>query len=81
MEEQVVDTEDIFGSLSVSKILVAAIETLGEIAIPTSVFLNAATEDKELQVDYNSDNQIFTFKIKANNGAELDNDQLITDFE
>jgi len=81
MEEQIVDTEDIFGSLSVSKILVAAIETLGEIAIPTSVFLNAATEDKELQVDYNSDNQIFTFKIKANNGAELDNDQLITDFE
>ena len=61
---QVTTAEDVFGSLSVSKILVAAIQSLGEIKIPTTVFLNAGNEDKELQVDYNSDDQTFTFKLK-----------------
>lgn len=59
--------EDIFKSLSVTRILVGAIETLGEITIPTSVFLNATAEDKELQVDYNSDDQTFVFKLKSSN--------------
>jgi hypothetical protein len=57
--------ENIFGTLSVPKILIATIQTLGEITVPTDAFINAGTEDQELQVDYNSDNQTFTFKLKV----------------
>jgi hypothetical protein len=64
--------EDVFGSLSVPKILIAALQTLGEIVVPTDLFLNAGTEDQELEVDYNSDNQTFTFKLKENNVREED---------
>jgi hypothetical protein len=58
------DPQDIFASLNVSKILVAILEIEKEIVIPSSLFLNAATIDKELQVDYNSDNQTFVFKLR-----------------
>lgn len=58
------DPADVFASLNVSKILVAILEQQKEISVPSSAFLNAATEDKELQVDYDSDNQTFLFKLK-----------------
>lgn len=57
--------EDIFATLSVPKILIAAIQTLGEITVSTDLFINAGAEDQELQVDYNSDDQTFTFKLKV----------------
>jgi hypothetical protein len=56
--------EDVYAQLNIAKILVAAIESLGEISLPVSTFLNAANEDKELQVDYNESDQTFTFKLK-----------------
>ena len=59
--------DDIFAQLNVSRILVALIENSGEVSIPVNNFINAVNEDKELQVDYNKDNQTFTFKIKAKN--------------
>ena len=80
-EIKVSTAEEVFGSLSVPKILIAAIQTLGEITVPTDSFLNAGTEDQELQVDYNSDNQTFTFKLKESNGSGFNNDQLIESFE
>jgi hypothetical protein len=43
------------------------LETLKEINVPALTFLDAANEDKELQVDYDSDNQSFTFKLKDKN--------------
>lgn len=73
--------EDVFGALSVPKILIAAIETLGKITVSTDLFMNAATEDQELKVDYNSDDQTFTFTLKGKDESGTDNDQLITDFE
>jgi hypothetical protein len=73
--------EDVFGALSVPKILIAALETLGTITVSTDLFMNAATEDQELKVDYNSDDQTFTFALKGKNESGTDNDQLITDFE
>lgn len=66
-EIKVSTAEEVFGSLSVPKILIAALETLGTITIPTDLFMNAATEDQELQVDYNSDDQTFTFSLKGKN--------------
>jgi len=80
-EIKVSTAEEVFGSLSVPKILIAAIQTLGEITVPTDSFLNAGTEDQELQVDYNSDNQTFTFKLKVLNESGFNNDQLIESFE
>jgi hypothetical protein len=56
--------EDVFAQLNVSRILVAALETLGEISIPIMTVVNAENEDKELQVDYDETNQSFTFKLK-----------------
>jgi hypothetical protein len=60
----VTEEQDIFASLNVSKILVAILEIQKEITVPSELFLNAATIDKELQVDYDSDNQSFKFKLK-----------------
>jgi hypothetical protein len=73
--------EEVFGALSVPKILIASLETLGTITVSTDLFLNAATEDQELKVDYNSDDQTFTFSLKGKNESWTNNDQLITDFE
>jgi hypothetical protein len=77
---QVTTAEEVFASLSVPKILIAALETLGEVVIPTTIFLNAASEDKELQVDYNSDDQTFTFKLKETDGQH-DNSSVDSDSE
>jgi hypothetical protein len=56
--------EDVYAQLNIAKILVAAIESIGEISLPVSKFLEATNEDKELQVDYNELDQTFTFKLK-----------------
>jgi hypothetical protein len=72
---------DIFASLNVSKILVAILEIQKEITIPSSSFIDAATEDKELQVDYDLDSQSFKFKLKGKDGSGFNNDQLIESFE
>ncbi len=73
-EVQASNAEEIFATLSVPKILIAVIQTLGEITVPTNSFLNAGTEDQELQVDYNSDNQTFTFKIKVADESGTDDE-------
>jgi hypothetical protein len=80
-EIKVSTAEEVFGALSVPKILIASLETLGTITVSTDLFLNAATEDQELKVDYNSDDQTFTFSLKGKNESGTNNDQLITDFE
>ena len=59
-----VKIEDIYAQLNITKILVATIQSLGEISLPVSDFLNATNEDKELQVDYNKEDETFTFKLK-----------------
>lgn len=59
------EVDDVFAELNVARILVAVVENAGEITVPVNSFLNAVNEDKELQVDYNKDNQTFTFKLKV----------------
>jgi len=80
-EIKVSTAEEVFGALSVPKILIASLQTLGTITVSTDLFINAATEDQELKVDYNSDDQTFTFTLKEKNESATNNDQLITDFE
>lgn len=59
-----ISPEDVFKDMSLSKILIAMLETIKEVNVPMLTFLDAANEEKELQVDYNSDNQSFTFKLR-----------------
>jgi hypothetical protein len=59
-----VKIEDVYAQLNITKILVATIQSLGEITLPVTDFLNATNEDKELQVDYNQADNTFTFKLK-----------------
>ena len=47
------EEQDIFASLNVSKILVAILEIHKEIIVPSKLFLDAATVDKELQDKWN----------------------------
>jgi hypothetical protein len=61
--------EDIFKNMSLSAILVAILDTLKEINVPSITFLDAVKEDKELQVDYDSDTDSFTFKIRDKNNG------------
>ena len=56
--------EHIFKEMNLSRILVAFLETLKEISIPETTFIDAAKEDKELQVDYDAENKSFTFKLR-----------------
>lgn len=73
-EIKVSTAEDIFSALSVPKILIAALETLGTITVSTDLFMNAATDDQELKVDYNSDDQTFTFTLKGKDESGSDNE-------
>lgn len=59
-----VKIEDVYAQLNITKILVATIQSLGQVTLPVTDFLNATNEDKELQVDYNQDDNTFTFKLK-----------------
>lgn len=58
------NAQDIFAELNVSRILVAVIDSLGEISIPTEKLLNTPSEDSELEVEYSPENQSFTFKLR-----------------
>ena len=70
MTEQ--EPQDVFADMNVSKILVSILESIGSIAIPTAAFVAASNEDKELQVDYDSDAQTYVFKLKDKD-AQPDN--------
>jgi hypothetical protein len=59
--------EELFKEMSLSRVLVAIMETITEISVPSETFLNSANEDKELEVEYNSDAQTFVFKLKSSN--------------
>jgi hypothetical protein len=73
--------EEVFTQLNATKVLIAILDTIKEISIPTSAIIDAGGIDRELQVDYNSEDQTFTFKVRETVESGFNNDQLITDFE
>ena len=77
-ENNINEVEEIFKSLNLSTILVAAVQTLGEIRVSAKLFMDMAKEDRELKVDL-IDGETFVFTLKEK--SESNNDQLITDFE
>jgi hypothetical protein len=76
-----INTEEIFTQLNATKVLIAVLETIKEISIPTSAIIDAGGIDRELQVDYNSEDQTFTFKVRETIEPGNNDDKLITDFE
>ena len=56
--------KDIFESLNVTKILMAIIETQKDIVVPVESYLSVPEGERELQVDYDSEKQAFTFKFR-----------------
>jgi hypothetical protein len=73
--------EEVFTQLNATKVLIAILDTIKEISIPTSAIIDAGGVDRELQVDYNSDNQTFTFKVRETVESGNSDNELITDFE
>lgn len=58
-------TEDIVQSMSLNKILVALLEEHGTLSVPTTKFVNAANEDKELIVEYDDQDLSFKFSLRG----------------
>jgi hypothetical protein len=62
-----VDQEEIMKMISASKVLSAIIKHNGPMTIPVDVFLNAASENQELLIDYDGESEggpTFTFGIR-----------------
>ena len=60
-------TEDLIAQMSTNKVLVAILETLGSVKVPTLTFLDAANQDKELVITYEEEPPSFVFSLKDKN--------------
>ena len=60
-------TEEIIQSMSLNKILVALLEEHGMLSVPTTRFVEAASEDKELVVEYDDTDFTFKFSLRSKN--------------
>jgi hypothetical protein len=68
--------EEIFQAMNASRILVAILNKLGTVEIPTELFMAANNEDKQLSVTYNDETLSFEFKLREDgddSGNELFN--------
>ena len=61
--------EELCKDMSLSKVRVAIMETVKEVNVPLLTFLDSANEDKELEVEYDSDKENFVFKLKDKNNS------------
>jgi hypothetical protein len=57
-------TEDIFKTMNASRVLVAILNKIGSIEIPTEDFINSNNEDTQLSVSYNDESLSFEFKLE-----------------
>ena len=84
------DINDVQASLTASKVLVAILETLGEVRVETKTLVGAENKDKELIVDYDETGPAFIFRLPRPGDLEYNADlidqdaieaELINDFE
>ena len=69
--------EDIFKTMNATKVLVAILNKIGSIEIPSKDFIDANKEDSQLSVTYNDQNLSFEFKLEqlgSQSDYELAND-------
>lgn len=55
--------EEILAEFSINKVLLAILETLGEVTVPTLAFIEAGSSDKGLVVEYDEEGPSFIFKL------------------
>jgi len=84
------DINDVQASLTASKVLVAILETLGEVRVETKTLVGAENKDKELIVDYDETGPAFIFRRPKPGDLEYNaeivqdvpsEEELINDFE
>ena len=71
------NNEDIFKTMNATKVLVAILNKIGSIEIPTKDFIDYNKEDSQLSVTYNDENLSFEFKLEplgSKSDYELAND-------
>lgn len=66
------NNEDMLKSMNATTILIAVLNQIGSISIPTKDFLEVNSEDRQLSVDYDSEAMSFTFKMQEDVNAEED---------
>lgn len=64
---------EVFEAMNATKILLAILETQNIVKVPIDVFLNAGSEQKNLNVEYNEENKEFVFQLKENVEQPSDN--------
>ena len=77
VHEQQPDVNELHASLTASKVLVAILETMGSVKVPTLTLFNATNKDKQMIVDYDdTDEPSFVFRLPTKEEMEF-NGQLI----
>ena len=59
------NTEDIFKTMNASRVLVAILNKIGSIEIPTEDFIKSNHEDAQLSVSYSEESLSFEFKLET----------------
>lgn len=77
-EEETYDVNAVQAALTASKVLVAILETLGEVRVETKTLVSAENKDKELIVDYDENGPAFIFRLPRPGDLEY-NAELITE--
>jgi hypothetical protein len=68
------DINAVQASLTASKVLVAILETLGEVRVETKTLVGAENKDKELIVDYDENGPCFIFRLPRPGDFEFNAD-------
>lgn len=55
--------EEVLAEFNINKVLLAILETVGEVTVPTLAFIEAGNSDKGLIVEYNEEGPSFVFKL------------------
>jgi hypothetical protein len=57
-------TEELPVDLNIGQLLIAILDTVKSIDVKTATFLNAASDTRQIAVDYNEEESSFTFRLK-----------------
>jgi len=59
------DVEGLITSISINQVLIAILEEYGKLTVPTLKFLEGRASDKELVIDYDDKDLMFTFSLRG----------------
>jgi hypothetical protein len=70
---------EIFEAMNATKILLAILENQKVVSVPIDIFINAGTEEKGLNVEYNEEAKEFVFQLKEKIEQPTDNQDAVTE--